>query len=147
MSVENDALPVGSADDVDDVQLEPEPAKEPLTDFQQALVVFVDRVDEDPAQAREYISSRIGPVRLRAQTALAMDSSPREKLLAWIDATWYTALSGVVGSTKVVPTERDRMRRLAAQVAFYLDEAAMHLASPIDVSAARRSLIDAEACF
>ena len=121
--------------------------KVPQTDFVDALIVFTQRVDVDPAAAREYIRVRVHEVRRKAQKAMAMDSSPRAKILAWVDSIWLTALSGVVGSVSVVPTERDRIQRLAGQVAVHLDALLVHLQPPIDVSGTRRERMNAESVF
>ena len=87
----NVASQVGEADvpEPETSELEPLPVYQPppaVTDFSDALDEFYPRLETDWTSGKLYVATRAQRVRRRAQVALAMDTSTKEKLLAYVDA-------------------------------------------------------------
>ena len=148
---DNVASPVGEADVEPELEPEPLPAHVPApdrTDFVDALDEFYVLLDTDWTRGRLYVATRAQRVRQRAQIALAMDTTTREKLLAWVDALYQTALEGILGTSRGTPTEKDRTKHMAYQVARELDKCSTALAVlPPSIRKAKLALSEAEQVF
>jgi len=130
--------------DVDD---EPTTTKPESKAFQEALAIFVTRVEADPHGALAFIRERSFDVRQAAVIANAADTTTGGKITAYVNLLWHVTLEGMVGSMWSVDTDKARARRMANEVATCLDRCAVALQVPADINMARKALDDAESCF
>ena len=139
-----------SVDDEADVP-EPLPAHVPAP----AVTEFVDGLDEffvllatDWTRGRLQVATRAQSVRHNAQIAQAMDTTTAGKIAAYVDALYQTALEGIIGTSKGTPTEQDRAKHMAYQVARELDKCSTALSVlPPNIRKAKLALDEAEKVF